>query len=152
MPGRTARQCRERWSSYLSPDIRVGRWTEEEDSDLLTCISQYGFKWATIAPHFNGRSSSDVKNRWHSHLKEISVQDENGQFWIPRDCFGAIVEQKKKRKRKIVSAFTAALDHARRSSTRPDYVRPFPHPPSAMLFGDHPLQLPPLLPRGLPRG
>ena len=31
MPGRNARQCRERWRNYLSPEVKNGPWTKEED-------------------------------------------------------------------------------------------------------------------------
>lgn len=35
MPGRNARQCRDRWLNYLSPDVVNGPWTAEEDELLV---------------------------------------------------------------------------------------------------------------------
>lgn len=35
MPGRTARQCRERWHHKLNPEIKKGAWTPDEDRILL---------------------------------------------------------------------------------------------------------------------
>lgn len=43
---RTARQCRERWKLYLSPDIKNGPWSREEDSQLTNLVSSEGRLWA----------------------------------------------------------------------------------------------------------
>jgi hypothetical protein len=69
MGGRSSRQCRERWVNYLNPQIRNDPWTEDEDRLLLDKINELGHSWAQIGRAFNGRSESDVKNRWYSHIK-----------------------------------------------------------------------------------
>lgn len=61
---RTARQCRERWRNYLSPDVHNAPWTESEDSSLLELESKLGTQWAKIAGHFEHRTDTNVKNRW----------------------------------------------------------------------------------------
>lgn len=33
-PGRTAKQCRERWCHHLDPSVNHGNWTMEEDQQL----------------------------------------------------------------------------------------------------------------------
>lgn len=33
-PGRTAKQCRERWCHHLDPSVNHGNWTMEEDRQL----------------------------------------------------------------------------------------------------------------------
>lgn len=71
--GRTARRCRERWVNYLNPNIRTGPWTENEDELLLAKVNEFGHCWSSISKHFNGRSDSDIKNRWYSHLKYKTV-------------------------------------------------------------------------------
>jgi hypothetical protein len=73
--GRSARQCRERWVNYLNPKIRNEPWTEDEDRLLVDKINECGHSWASIGKHFNGRSESDVKNRWYSHLRYQTVSD-----------------------------------------------------------------------------
>jgi hypothetical protein len=114
-----------------------------EDHQLLAEISQLGSKWTLIAERFNGRSSNDVKNRWYTHLKDISVRGEDGEWRIVRDSDGSIVGQKKKRKRRLVSAFDAAVDRNRRQHQKTFEVTFHP----LALLNDQPFQLPPLLPR-----
>lgn len=75
LPGRTARQCRERWANYLCPAIRSDPWTHEEDRLLVEKINEVSFSWSAIAHSFNGRSDNDIKNRWYSHLRYETVHD-----------------------------------------------------------------------------
>ena len=35
LPGRTGKQCRERWHNQLDPNIKKEGWTDEEDRVLL---------------------------------------------------------------------------------------------------------------------
>jgi hypothetical protein len=74
-PGRTARQCRERWLHYLSPDVRTGPWSEDEDRLLVAMLNDHGRAWSVIRGLFNGRSENDIKNRWYSHLRFETVQE-----------------------------------------------------------------------------
>jgi hypothetical protein len=69
MPGRTARQCRDRWANYLSPDNKNGPWTVEEDRRLAEKFLECGPQWTTISRFFDGRSENNVKNRWYTHLR-----------------------------------------------------------------------------------
>ncbi|KAK8896084.1 hypothetical protein M9Y10_013975 [Tritrichomonas musculus] len=101
--GRTARQCRERWSEYLNPSIKFEPWTTSEDTLLVQMVQLYGNKWTFISKMFNGRTGNDVKNRWYSHLKGVVYTDINGNLQILRNENGEIMSNKKKRKRNIVS-------------------------------------------------
>lgn len=49
VPGRTSKQCRERWCHHLDPRIVKGDWTEEEDQTIVAMHAEIGNKWATIA-------------------------------------------------------------------------------------------------------
>lgn len=62
--GRTQKQCRERWSTYVSPAINNNPWTSEEDSLLIHLHSLYGNKWAKMKSKFSNRTASSIKNRW----------------------------------------------------------------------------------------
>lgn len=69
LPGRTARQCRDRWVNYLSPSNKNGPWSHEEDQLLAEKYMEYGAQWTTIAKFFDGRSENNVKNRWYTYVK-----------------------------------------------------------------------------------
>jgi hypothetical protein len=64
MPGRTARQCRDRWKCYLSPQLSTEEWSESEDQMLIDEYSRIGPRWTTIASAMKRRSEVAVKNRW----------------------------------------------------------------------------------------
>ena len=64
LPNRTARQVRERWLNYLTPDVSHAPWTEEEDMELLQTVSELGRAWSLVAKKFAGRTDVTVKNRY----------------------------------------------------------------------------------------
>jgi hypothetical protein len=75
MNDRTPRQCRERYTNYLAPCLRVADWTPKEDALLLEKINELGSAWAAIRHYFSGRSENDIKNRWYSHLRFSTFLD-----------------------------------------------------------------------------
>ena len=70
MENRTAKQCRERWHSFLDPSISKLPWTPEEDQILMNKVKEFGKKWALISKFLPGRSDSSVKNRWNLTLQK----------------------------------------------------------------------------------
>ncbi len=76
IPGRTAKQCRERWHHYLNPNLNEGSWTPEEDVLLLEKYQKLGPKWSKIARFFQRRSPRNVQNRYHV-LKMGEVKGES---------------------------------------------------------------------------
>ena len=66
MPGRTARQVRERYRNYLAPEINNGPWSRQEDDLLRAKFAELGPKWSKISSFFPTRSDVSVKNRWTS--------------------------------------------------------------------------------------
>ena len=64
IPNRSVRQCKERWAKYLSPSVNNGPWSKEEDELLLKKYQEIGSQWTLISTYFNGRSDTNVKNRW----------------------------------------------------------------------------------------
>lgn len=77
MPGRTGRQCRDRFKNYLQPELVNGQWTDEEDRLLRQKVKEHGLHWSTIVKDFPGRSQSNLKNRWYSHLLRTPEHDVN---------------------------------------------------------------------------
>lgn len=70
MPGRNAKQCRDRFCNYLSVYHKKEPWEPEEDEILLNLLSLIGTKWVEISRRIPGRSGNDVKNRWYKHLSK----------------------------------------------------------------------------------
>lgn len=68
IPGRHNDQCRDRWNDILSPAVTKGRWTEEEDQDLLAKIQQLGTSsWKEISNRLgSGRTDSMCRNRYNN--------------------------------------------------------------------------------------
>jgi Myb-like DNA-binding domain len=73
LPGRTGKQCRERWLNNLRPDIRKGGWSREEDDLIIREQAYRGNQWSTIARMLPGRSDNAVKNRYNATLRKYST-------------------------------------------------------------------------------
>ncbi|KAG8464624.1 hypothetical protein KFE25_009992 [Diacronema lutheri] len=72
LPGRTGKQCRERWCNQLNTGINRGNWSASEDLAILHAHRQLGNCWARIARLLPGRTDNQVKNRWNSTLAKRS--------------------------------------------------------------------------------
>ena len=83
VPTRSSKQCRDRWFNHLAPELRHEPFERWEDEIILNRQKQIGNKWSTIAKELNGRSSSAVKNRWYSALKQIADTDLRQKSFIP---------------------------------------------------------------------
>jgi hypothetical protein len=70
LPGRTARQCRERYNAYLCPTINSSPWTPEEDELLIAKFPHYGTRWAEYRPLFRHRTLACIRNRWYVLLRK----------------------------------------------------------------------------------
>ena len=81
MPGRNPRQCRERWTNYLSPNVNNAPWTADEDELLREKHRELGPKWVQIAKSFAGRSDTSVKNRWM--VLERKARNEREERFVP---------------------------------------------------------------------
>lgn len=62
--GRTAKQCRDRYTNYLKPGLSNIEWTEEEDKLLLKLYQEVGPKWSTMHEYFKNRNQISLKNRF----------------------------------------------------------------------------------------
>lgn len=78
---RTARQIRERWYAYLSPDINRDPWSVEEDQLLLDLIINHGTKWSEFIKYFQGRTVNSMKNRYNTVIRRVRARnmDENSK-------------------------------------------------------------------------
>jgi myb proto-oncogene protein len=85
---RNGKQIRDRFINVLDPEIKKGKFTEDEDRKLIMLFNQYGSKWATISKYYPNRTADMIKNRFHSSIKkklgeriDFSVDDSNVRFY-----------------------------------------------------------------------
>ncbi|CAA0838166.1 myb domain protein 93 [Striga hermonthica] len=71
---RCGKSCRLRWTNYLRPDIKRGKFTPEEEQTILNLHAALGNKWSAIATHLPGRTDNEIKNFWNTHLKKKLIQ------------------------------------------------------------------------------
>ena len=81
--GRTAKQCRDRYSNYLVPGFFKGEWSKEEDSLLIKMYNQFGKKWSILKRFFPNRSSHSIKNRWNYFLSKHQSEENLNDFNFP---------------------------------------------------------------------
>jgi hypothetical protein len=74
MPGRTSKQCRERWFTHLDPSLNHGPFTANEDALLLSLTSEMGTNWSQIATKMKGRTADQVKVRMRSLSRQGKKQ------------------------------------------------------------------------------
>ncbi|XP_075524290.1 transcription factor MYB58-like [Primulina tabacum] len=67
---RCGKSCRLRWINYLSPDVKRGNFTSEEEQTIINLHNSIGNKWSKIASHLPGRTDNEIKNVWNTHLKK----------------------------------------------------------------------------------
>jgi hypothetical protein len=63
--GRTKRQIRERWQSYLNPELET-EYNEADDELLRTLRGRLGPKWSVIAVALGRKSGISVRNRYRT--------------------------------------------------------------------------------------
>ncbi|KAL4186115.1 hypothetical protein AMTRI_Chr09g12620 [Amborella trichopoda] len=72
---RCGKSCRLRWTNYLRPDIKRGKFTPQEDHTIIHFHSILGNKWSAIATHLPGRTDNEIKNYWNTHLRKRLLRD-----------------------------------------------------------------------------
>ncbi|KAJ0399312.1 hypothetical protein P43SY_000151 [Pythium insidiosum] len=138
IPGRTSKQCRERWYNHLDPSIVRGEYTAEEDRIIIEAQARLGNKWSTIAAMLPGRTEDAVKIRWKSLCRvrkgQNRRQGEKGKQvpvkQMPSGFNGSIVKSEE------LSSFAAiptqATPMGRVPVVQPPMMGPTPLPMGAM--------------------
>ncbi|EAX97465.1 Myb-like DNA-binding domain containing protein [Trichomonas vaginalis G3] len=79
VPGRTGKQCRERWTGQICPTINKESWTPQEDYLLFQYQNLYGNKWALIAQYLPNRTPIGIKNRWNWFCRNKE------KYYVPKE-------------------------------------------------------------------
>ena len=101
MKGRNTRQCHDRWVYYLSPKVSNAPWTEEDDKKLIRLAKELNGKWVQIAKRFRGRNDTQIKNRWNTLKKHMTLPEfrkhrtENVQTIAPEKPVQAVTPDNK---------------------------------------------------------
>ncbi|TVU27623.1 hypothetical protein EJB05_19117, partial [Eragrostis curvula] len=66
MPGRSSRQCRDRWRHHLARDVYHRPFTARDDEELRRLVARFGNRgrWKDIGRAVYGRTSRVMKHRW----------------------------------------------------------------------------------------
>ncbi|KAF4142087.1 Myb-like DNA-binding domain [Phytophthora infestans] len=79
IPGRTAKQCRERWRNHLDPSINKSPFTPEEDTIIQEGFEKMGNRWTQIAELLPGRTEDAIKLRWKALNPNQKVKAKPGR-------------------------------------------------------------------------
>ena len=96
---RCGKSCRLRWTNYLRPDIKRGKFTVQEEQTIIQlhallgnrwepqspkselilfvfslCLMWFSHRWSAIATHLPKRTDNEIKNYWNTHLKKRLVK------------------------------------------------------------------------------
>nr|XP_009783632.1 PREDICTED: transcription factor MYB39-like [Nicotiana sylvestris] len=67
---RCGKSCRLRWTNYLRPDIKRGKFSFEEEETIIQLHSILGNKWSAIAASLPGRTDNEIKNYWNTYIRK----------------------------------------------------------------------------------
>jgi Myb-like DNA-binding domain len=63
LPGRTGKQCRERYVNHLNPRLKVADWSPVEDATIFHLYNTIGSHWAKMSKVIPGRTDNGIKVR-----------------------------------------------------------------------------------------
>ncbi|XP_064027564.1 snRNA-activating protein complex subunit 4 isoform X1 [Pogoniulus pusillus] len=117
VPGRSDAQCRDRYLKALHYDVKKGRWTFEEEEQLIELVQKHGLgHWSKIASELPHRTSSQCLSKWklmigsknkcrptkRQHVEESSSSSESSSEDVELDLADSSEEETTSKKKKPV--------------------------------------------------
>ncbi len=69
---RSGKQVRERYANHLRTGLNKSvNWTMEEDQQFVSLYNRFGNQWCKIAKFLPERSECQIKNRFHTYIKDV---------------------------------------------------------------------------------
>ncbi|KAK3409450.1 hypothetical protein EUGRSUZ_J01586 [Eucalyptus grandis] len=102
---RCRKSCRLRWLNYLKPNIKRGKFQDDEVDMIIRLHKLLGNRWSLIAGRLPGRTANDVKNYWNTHLRKLMTCQGKPENEKPQDLVK--VEVKRPRPRTISKNFSS---------------------------------------------
>ncbi len=81
-PGKTAKQCKDRWRSCLDTNCSKQTWSDRERYLLLVAHQKYKNRWSDVALMLKKHSSNMIKNRFYTLFRKVRNKIKNGDFII----------------------------------------------------------------------
>ena len=94
MPGRSGKQCRERYLNHLAPNVKHSEWSLVEDAVLFELHHEVGSKWSYMSKVLHGRSDNGIKNRYHHLKRRVERQLQLMSHTDAMKSFAAKIKQK----------------------------------------------------------
>ncbi|CAG8502468.1 507_t:CDS:2 [Paraglomus brasilianum] len=77
---RDGKQCRERWTNHLDPQLLYTPISPEEDLKILAMYKEFNTKWAEMGKRLK-RPANMVKNRFYSKLYKRAEKKQHEKKW-----------------------------------------------------------------------
>ncbi|KAG2495316.1 hypothetical protein HYH03_006587 [Edaphochlamys debaryana] len=85
VPGRTGKQCREKWKNDLRPNISKDPWSLKEEYVLALAHSLHGNRWSEVARYLPTRPENTIKNRWYATNRAKAEVKVRTFLWLYAD-------------------------------------------------------------------
>ncbi|XP_039159022.1 transcription factor MYB114-like [Eucalyptus grandis] len=136
---RCKKSCRLRWLNYLKPNIKRGKFQDDEVDMIIRLHKLLGNRWSLIAGRLPGRTANDVKNYWNTHLRKLMTCQGKPENEKPQDLVK--VEVIRPRPRTISKNFSSLGVEAYRELNESREPRVHDVPPNRSPWIDDDFQL-----------
>ncbi|NXX57358.1 SNPC4 protein, partial [Scopus umbretta] len=92
VPGRSDAQCRDRYLKALHCDVKKGKWSLEEEEQLIELVQKHGLgRWSKISSELPHRTGSQCLSKWKLMIGS------KGEHWLKLVCDLFLTEKKRSR-------------------------------------------------------